>query len=244
MFMNTKVSRRHTFEITLELAEPAFRNAELLTVLGYTDGTSREHIDQTINEVLIESKSLCRVRGGYRLLKPVQRLQTDILCVQRIEFAVGPIIAQQLAQAEAIALCICTIGDGLEKWAMQLMSQGDYFKGYIVDAAASLIVDRVMQKIEHHLEQEQSAKGFKISNLFSPGNCGWHVSQQQQLFSLLPEQFCGIRLTESSLMVPIKSISGIIGIGETMHKLDSTCRFCEKLTCHYRHRFENILQDR
>ena len=42
---------------------------------------------------------------------------------------------------------------------------------------------------------------------------------------------CGVRLTDSSLMVPIKSVSGIIGIGEKVRKLDYTCGLCDSKKC-------------
>jgi cobalamin-dependent methionine synthase I len=39
---------------------------------------------------------------------------------------------------------------------------------------------------------------------------------QHKLFlALLKNYTCGISLTESSLMLPVKSVSGIIGLGKT-----------------------------
>ena len=73
---------------------------------------------------------------------------------------------------------------------------------------------------------------FKISNSYSPGYCGWHVTQQKFLFSLLPEQPCGVRLSESSLMSPIKSVSGVIAVGERIVKRKYGCELCGKADCY------------
>jgi hypothetical protein len=54
------------------------------------------------------------------------------------------------------------------------------------------------------------------------------VSDQHDLFSLLPEDFCGIRLTESAMMVPVKSVSGIIGIGPGVERVDYQCKNCQQ----------------
>jgi len=72
--------------------------------------------------------------------------------------------------------------------------------------------------------------GLKITNRYSPGYCGWVTSEQHKLFALLPKDICSIRLTESSLMLPIKSVSGFIGIGPNVRFNPYTCQLCEAPT--------------
>ena len=79
-------------------------------------------------------------------------------------------------------------------------------------------------------------EGLNITNRYSPGYCGWDVSEQQKLFFLLPENCCGIRLTDSSLMLPIKSVSGVIGVGKTVRKTAYKCAVCDKEDCYLRRR--------
>ncbi|MCK7517168.1 MAG: hypothetical protein MZV64_05325 [Ignavibacteriales bacterium] len=38
--------------------------------------------------------------------------------------------------------------------------------------------------------------GLKTTNRFSPGYCGWHVSEQHNLFRLVPDNYCGITLND------------------------------------------------
>jgi hypothetical protein len=76
--------------------------------------------------------------------------------------------------------------------------------------------------------------GKKITNRYSPGYCGWDVTEQHKLFQLIPENYCGIKLTPSALMDPVKSISGIIGIGENVKNNPYTCRLCNQNDCVYR----------
>ena len=55
------------------------------------------------------------------------------------------------------------------------------------------------------------------------------------LTSLFPSaEPCGIRLTDSSLMLPIKSVSGVIGLGEDVRKLEYTCGLCTYDRCYRR----------
>jgi hypothetical protein len=74
----------------------------------------------------------------------------------------------------------------------------------------------------------------KITNRYSPGYCDWNVGEQHKLFSFFPDNYCGIRLTPSALMDPVKSVSGIIGIGENVKRNDYTCRVCDMKDCIYR----------
>ena len=80
-------------------------------------------------------------------------------------------------------------------------------------------------------------RGWRHTNRFSPGYCGWHVSEQKKLFPLFPSaEPCGIRLTDSSLMLPIKSVSGVIGLGDGVRKLEYTCGLCTYDKCYRRKR--------
>jgi len=69
---------------------------------------------------------------------------------------------------------------------------------------------------------------------YSPGYCGWKVAEQSKLFKMFPADFCNIGLTESMMMDPVKSISGIIGVGRDV-KFDAyTCNLCNSLNCLYK----------
>ena len=57
---------------------------------------------------------------------------------------------------------------------------------------------------------------------------------EEQTTDVLHDNFCGITLTESALMVPMKSVSGIIGVGKTVQRVDYTCDLCGMKDCTYR----------
>jgi cobalamin-dependent methionine synthase I len=92
-------------------------------------------------------------------------------------------------------------------------------------------VEKAMDAIQRKLAAKEGRIGKKLTNRFSPGYCDWPVGDQQQLFSLLPENFCGITLLETALMLPVKSVSGIIGIGEKVKYFDYPCKFCTMQKC-------------
>lgn len=231
-------------EFSLAFDELEHDLAAIITVLGYADGEAPEFLRTVFDEIISAAGERCHIRAGYRYFPEIEWRETDlVLGPEKTAFATGKIVAAQLQHAESAVLYACTIGAGLETWSRQLLNDGDFFAGYMVDAVASQTVELAMQKVQGLLEKEQQKKGLKISNTYSPGYCGWQVAEQQKLFSLLPDNFCSITLTASSLMLPIKSVSGLIGIGRHIQKTD-TCRLCDMRSCVYRRRFEKSKQER
>lgn len=135
-----------------------------------------------------------------------------------------------------MAVFVCTAGHELEAFSKKQMKIGNMPEGYIADIVGSLIVETAMDKIQENLRTDMQVQGLGITNRYSPGYCGWLVGEQQKLFSLLPENICNISLAESSLMHPIKSISGIIGIGNDVKLNPYTCKICDMKDCIYRNR--------
>ena len=146
----------------------------------------------------------------------------------------GKIILRQLRGSEAYAFFICTSGTDFEAYQQHLKQQGDMVRVFIADALGSVIAEHCADRMEESLQDSIDKLGWHHTNRFSPGYCGWHVSQQQLLFPLFQGQTCGVQLTDSSLMLPIKSVSGIIGLGKEVRKLDYTCGLCDFKQCYKR----------
>jgi cobalamin-dependent methionine synthase I len=150
------------------------------------------------------------------------------------DFDMGKIILRQLRGSEAYALFVCTAGVEYEAYQQRLKTEGDMVRVFIADALGSVIAEKCADQMEVTLQESIDKLGWHHTNRFSPGYCGWHVSEQQRLFPLFDGHTCGITLTDSSLMVPIKSVSGIIGLGKEVRKLEYTCGLCTFEKCYKR----------
>jgi hypothetical protein len=87
--------------------------------------------------------------------------------------------------------------------------------------------------MEGRLRRLAISQGLSISRRFSPGYCDWEISQQKIIFRALNGNSAGIRLTKGGLMLPQKSISGLIGMGTASHQIENynPCRTCRKKDC-------------
>jgi hypothetical protein len=162
-----------------------------------------------IDDVISQASQHCEIRAGYRLVdvkKPVDR--HDGLYVGGTFFTMQKIVTGQLKKAERVAVFVCTIGPGMEAWARQVLREGDAALSYVVDTIASVTVETATDRLHDHIGRHMLARGMRITNRYSPGYCDWSVSEQSLLFSLLPENFCGVTLTELAFMVPMKSPTG------------------------------------
>lgn len=214
---------------------------DVFAQMGYRDATPDAVTQAETQAVIAEVRPWLKPRFCYFVSKQLQRLEAlPTTGQQRSEalptaaFSLGRIILRQLRGSEAYAFFVCTAGTEFEAFQQQLKQQGDMVRVFIADALGSVIAERCADQMELHLQQSIDKLGWHHTNRFSPGYCGWHVSQQQLLFPLFQGHTCGISLTASSLMVPIKSVSGIIGIGRNVRHLDYTCGLCNLQQCLYK----------
>ncbi len=173
--------------------------------------------------------------GGY-VVGRVERADVAVgeLTVSGTRFEVGSQVCGYLKEAEEAALFLCTAGPLFSDEAHRLNDEGEFLESYIIDTIGSLTVEHAMDKIHRALEEEQAARGVKITNRYSPGYCNWPLKDQRLLFAFVGENPTGIRLSESCLMHPIKSVSGIIGLGREVRKRPYGCAICQNKTCIYR----------
>jgi hypothetical protein len=206
---------------------------DLLHGFGDKDEDILKGIDfQFLLSNLDDLEEIC---GGYLLIDNViLDRQNYILRANTIPFQIGPILMPRFDNLEHLAIIACTAGTQIENVSKKLMGEGDLIGGYSIDALGSVIVDKVLDKLQSDLNEEMTAKGFSVTMCYNPGYCRWPLTEQKKIFSILPDKFCGIILTDSCLMIPVKSITGFIGIGKNVRKDGHQCSICEMPDCFLR----------
>ena len=224
------------FEKQLTYDDLDITDSELFLQMGYGETSPDDDILHEIDLIKNEVKVFLKPRFGFVTFDGGE-LDTEkkTLCIGGRLFNIGRIITSQLHGAEAYAFFVATSGTAFEQFQRRLEAEGDMVRVFIADSFGSVIAEKTADVMERWLQIFINSRGWKHTNRFSPGYCGWHVSQQQQLFPMLGEDRpCGIQLSSSSLMVPIKSVSGIIGLGANVKKLEYTCGLCDYAKCYKR----------
>lgn len=130
-----------------------------------------------------------------------------------------------------VAVFLATIGNRLEKRVVRLAEDGLILESAVLDAIGSVAAEMVAEFVQGRVEEVAHAQGLRVSRRFSPGYCDWAIRQQKMLFRAMDGNSVGVRLTKECLMVPRKSISGVIGIGPGEMKNYNPCKTCNKRDC-------------
>jgi hypothetical protein len=202
--------------------------------MGYAIGQTPDPFPAMISEALEQGSELCNIKGSLLVSHNFTLDKQGIMEVNGVTFLIGKKIAQQLKNADGAALFICTAGVGISEKSKELMAAGNFIEGYIFDVIGSVTVEAAIDKIQENFENDLNILGKKMANRYSPGYCGWALNEQKSFFALFPKGHCGIRLSDSCLMDPIKSVSGVMGFGTNVKKTANECLMCELKTCVYR----------
>ncbi len=148
-------------------------------------------------------------------------------------------VADIFPKANCTALFAVTLGQKISDEIDQRFKTNNFAEGCMLDAAASAGADqaaKIMQKVyEQKIAERFDDFGVIGVVRYSPGYCGWHISAQKKLFEYLSPDKIGIRLRETYLMDPLKSVSGVIIAGpKEIHQFENNypcCENCDDQTC-------------
>jgi hypothetical protein len=218
---------KHRF--TLDFSSLSLTTDKLFEEMGY------ETI-QPEKDIIDISESLLNDISGFAVPMCAFKLfegRVDDKCLFLDEGSIlhtSAVISFLLKGSERFALFAATAGEAFQAYQNAIGKEGDILKTFIVDIIGTCIAESAGNQMELLLEKEIGKMPHTAR--FSPGYCGWHLSGQRELFRLLDGNPCGIELSEVCLMMPIKSISGVIGIGSEVIENQYGCRFCELENCY------------
>jgi hypothetical protein len=221
-------------QFNVQAGELAFSLPEVMRHLGYPD-EGPAAVRQTLEDLWVRAQGHIRATCGYQVIRTDVGVEPRLLHCRGVTFECGPRICRHLRGSEALVWFAATLGDGFDRWSKGFFElEQDPYLGYLADAIGSVAVESVVDWLEERIDEEIAPLGLSRTNRLSPGYCDWDVAEQHKLFKLLGEGFCGIHLTESALMLPIKSVTGVIGIGPGMKRLAHNCQLCSMEHCHMR----------
>jgi len=185
---------------------------EVLRYLGYTGKTIDPYTDQLIDECLHEIREISLPKhkiGVYNL-----EFRPDGIHVQNTTLILqGQDIANHLQHAHKCALMAVTLGIQVDQ-RIKLYNLTNLTKAVILDACATAYVEVVCDQVESHLRTRAQQSDMHITSRFSPGYGDLAIEMQNDFLRVLNTPITiGLTATPEHILLPLKSVTAIIGFG-------------------------------
>ncbi|MCX7918444.1 MAG: vitamin B12 dependent methionine synthase [bacterium] len=179
--------------------------------------------DNELTVLVEEAESIGKPKGLYKPFY-IDAKGEDYIELDGKRFT-SRVLRVNLEHAHRVFLYVATCGTELETWANKI---ADPLHQYWADAIKAEALTIAFDMMNSHLVQTFHPGK---SATMSPGSLDdWPISEQRILFSLLgdTQETIGVTLTESMVMVPTKSISGIRFPTEVDFE---SCQLCPREIC-------------
>ena len=181
-------------------------------------------IDQgLVQNLLAVAKPLISAKAVYQVCY-IEEKYEDAIIIDGIRFT-SRVLRKNLDKVERVFPYIVTIGKGLEEKADDC---SDLLEKYYLDTLGNIALIKARKHLENHLRSKFAISGLSF---MGPGSLqDWPLEEQRPLFSILKsaKETIGVKLTESLLMIPRKSVSGIYFPTELTFY---SCQLCPRERC-------------
>jgi hypothetical protein len=180
---------------------------------------------KAIHELADNAAALARPKAVYKVAY-VQRRDGDSIHIDGVVF-VSRVLSANLRNVQRVFPYVVTCGTELDQ--IEIPS-ADFTRKYWLDAIKGMALQASMKYLHSYVRRKYLLE--KTATM-SPGAADvdtWPIEQQKQLFSLFEsvDDLIGVRLTDSLLMIPNKSVSGILFPTEINFK---SCQVCRRENC-------------
>lgn len=206
--------------------------AEALRYMG-CKGEPDESLKNLLEECLSQLGEVCEPRHltASFPLKLGANDTIDAQCFQTESRA----LAHNLADCDEILLFAATLGTGVDH-LIRRYSRLEMSRAVALQAASAAAIEAYCNGVCKELRADYEAKGRYLRPRFSPGYGDFPLSCQPAILGALEAgKRIGIKLTDSFLMMPSKSVSAVMGISKKpRHCSVEGCEVCTKKDCLYR----------
>lgn len=185
--------------------------------------TDRPDFVESFKRFVRQALQVARPRALYKEVY-IDARSDDTVVIDGIELR-SRVLAVNLVDVERVFPFVATCGNELADWAM---SRDDILERFWADAITDNALLSAMKFMEKHIEQ---CYLLGKTAIMAPGSLeDWPIQEQSPLFSILgdTEELIGVRLTETLMMNPVQSLSGILFPVEVDF---STCQLCPRENC-------------
>ena len=206
---------------------------EIRRYLGIDPRREDPQIEERIDLALAKLREACRpayIRDYFDL-----SADDDMVCFADVRVK-SRNLSVNLSGCTEVCVMACTLGAEADR-LIRRASAVSSFEGAVYQAAASAMAEAWADTVNDMIREEAEERGLVTHPRFSPGYGDLPLQLQKEIFRIIPvTKTIGVSLTDSLLMVPVKSVTALIGLGREECGTDQNkCIYCTmKDSCPYR----------
>jgi hypothetical protein len=181
---------------------------------------------ELVQRLIASAQGVLRPKAAFRASYVDERTEDGVV-IDGVSFR-SRVLRRNLEGIGRVFPFVMTIGEAFDR----IMDRtGNVLEKYLLHEIGNLALGEARRLFEDRLRVTFALK--KISCMTPGSLADWPIEEQKNLFSLLAgvESLLGVRLAESLLMIPRKSMSGIYFPAEVSF---SSCQLCPRERCDYR----------
>lgn len=216
----------------LQTASPRLPAPDRQEILRYAGArTADSDLSVLLEDVLAEGSQLLSGQVCWQVF-PLSVKDSEM------DLTFGTVISADLAAhlrgCNHVAVFAATLGIALDRRIARYAASAPA-KALLLQAFGAERVEALCDSFCGLLQETAAADGQTTTSRFSPGYGDLPLAFQRELFRVLdcPRKI-GLTLSDSLMMSPSKSVTGIIGIGSGCRKAEHNCSRCGKTDCIYR----------
>ncbi|TJX13072.1 methionine synthase [Tissierella creatinini] len=206
---------------------------EILRYLSYNDTSLDEEMDKLIDSCMEEIMEISQYKYIYSIFDVIDTGSFLSLSNSTIELR-GKAIREHLKSSKYVGVMAVTLGVEVEN-KIKYYGKVNLTRGVILDSCAAALVEVLCDYVEDKIKDLALGQGLNITSRFSPGYGDLPITTQSQILnSLNASRLIGLNVSESSILLPRKSVTAFIGLDKNVKKTIRKCSSCNLFaTCQF-----------
>ena len=171
-----------------------------------------DDIKRKISSVMNRGFSVCEPKGSWILLNITGRDESSVHFDGGFTIQSESIV-KLLARSESAVFMGVTVGKGIVDLAQEAVHAGDGSSAIIFDAVGGETAEAAIEWLNRFLGSELRRRGRVLTPMrFSAGYGDFLLENQRLFYELLDLERFGVKLTESCIFIPEKTVTAIAGV--------------------------------
>ena len=197
----------------------------VLSVLHMDKPGKKADLVERIKAMHKEAMGIAKPAAIYAPFEP--EVEENAICINGVRLE-EDFVYKMLSECKLVVPYVASCGPEIDEWSKSFES--NMFEQFVADAIKEMCRVVIKDKLFSEVQEKYFDDDKSISSL-NPGSLNmWPITGQKPLFSMLGDVKgdIGVVLKDSMLMIPTKTVSGIIfQTNEEFHN----CQLCPRVDC-------------